>query len=45
MTEGWPTALSFALRTSTRSIDLRNIAASTREMVYRYLAEQVYRFA
>ncbi len=43
MTEGWPTALSFALRTSTRSIDLRNIAATTREMVYRYLAEQVYR--
>jgi ATP/maltotriose-dependent transcriptional regulator MalT len=42
MTEGWPTAMSFALRTSTRSIDLRNIAASTREMVYRYLAEQVY---
>lgn len=42
MTEGWPTALSFALRTSTRSIDLRNIAATTREMVYRYLAEQVY---
>jgi DNA-binding CsgD family transcriptional regulator len=43
MTEGWPTALSFALRSSTRSIDLRNIAANTREMVYRYLAEQVYR--
>jgi ATP/maltotriose-dependent transcriptional regulator MalT len=43
MTEGWPTALSFALRTSTRSVDLRNIAATTREMVYRYLAEQVYR--
>ena len=43
MTEGWPTALSFALRTSTRSVDLRNIAANTREMVYRYLAEQVYR--
>lgn len=42
MTEGWPTALSFALRTSTRSIDLRNITATTREMVYRYLAEQVY---
>lgn len=42
MTEGWPTALSFALRSSTRSIDLRNIAASTREMVYRYLAEQIY---
>lgn len=43
MTEGWATALSFALRTSTRSVDLRNITASTREMVYRYLAEQVYR--
>ena len=42
MTDGWPTALSFALRSSTRSVDLRNITASTREMVYRYLAEQVY---
>lgn len=42
MTEGWPTALSFAVRSSMRSVDLRNIAASTREMVYRYLAEQVY---
>jgi ATP/maltotriose-dependent transcriptional regulator MalT len=42
MTEGWPTALSFAVRNSTRSVDFRNIAASTREMVYRYLAEQVY---
>lgn len=43
MTSGWPTALSFAIRSSTRSVDLRNIAANTREMVYRYLAEQVYR--
>lgn len=42
MTQGWPTALSFALRSSTRSVDLRNIAATTREMIYRYLAEQVY---
>lgn len=42
MTEGWPTALSFALRSSTRSVDLRNIAATTREMIYRYLAEQVF---
>ncbi len=42
MTEGWPTAISFALRSSTRSMDLRNIAASTREMIYRFLAEQVY---
>jgi ATP/maltotriose-dependent transcriptional regulator MalT len=42
LTSGWPTALSFALRTSTRSLDLRNVQAVTRELVYRYLAEQVY---
>lgn len=42
LTRGWPTALSFALRTSMRLADLRSVAASTREMVYRYLAEQVY---
>ena len=42
MTEGWPTALAFALRSSTRSTDLRDVSAMTREMVYRYLAEQVY---
>jgi LuxR family transcriptional regulator, maltose regulon positive regulatory protein len=42
LTEGWPTALSFALRTSTRSADLRGVAATTREMIYRYFAEQVY---
>lgn len=42
LTEGWPTALSFALRTSTRSVDLRNITSMTREMIYQYLAEQVY---
>lgn len=42
MTSGWPTAMSFALRSSLRSVDLRNITATTREMVYRYLAEQVY---
>ncbi|MBV8499820.1 MAG: hypothetical protein JO003_11265 [Candidatus Eremiobacteraeota bacterium] len=42
LTEGWPAAMSFALRTSTRSSDLRNVSALTREMIYRYLAEQVY---
>ncbi|MGC1381452.1 MAG: AAA family ATPase, partial [Candidatus Baltobacteraceae bacterium] len=42
LTEGWPAAMSFALRTSTRSSDLRNISALTREMIYRFLAEQVY---
>jgi LuxR family transcriptional regulator, maltose regulon positive regulatory protein len=42
LTDGWPTALSFALRTSTRSADLRSVAATTREMIYRYFAEQIY---
>ncbi len=42
LTDGWPTALAFALRTSTRSSDLRAVAAATREMIFRYLAEQVY---
>jgi ATP/maltotriose-dependent transcriptional regulator MalT len=42
MTEGWPTALSFALRSSTRSLDLGKVEVVTRELVYRYLAEQVY---
>ncbi len=42
LTDGWATAMSFALRSSTRSIDLRNISTMTREMIYRYLAEQVY---
>ena len=42
LTEGWPAAMSFALRTSTRSSDLRNVSAITREMIYRLLAEQVY---
>ncbi len=40
--DGWPTALAFALRTSTRASDLRAVSAGTREMVYRYLAEQVW---
>ncbi len=42
LTDGWATAMSFALRSSTRSVDLRNISTMTREMIYRYLAEQVY---
>ncbi|MGA9419887.1 MAG: LuxR C-terminal-related transcriptional regulator [Candidatus Cybelea sp.] len=42
LTEGWPAAMSFALRTSTRSSELRNVSAITREMIYRLLAEQVY---
>jgi ATP/maltotriose-dependent transcriptional regulator MalT len=42
LTEGWPAAMSFALRTSTRPSELRNVSAVTREMIYRLLAEQVY---
>ena len=43
LVDGWPAALTFALRTSTRAHDLRAVSAGTREMVYRYLAEQVWR--
>lgn len=42
LTEGWPAAMSFALRSSTRSSELRNVSALTREMIFRLLAEQVY---
>ena len=42
LVDGWPAALTFALRTSTRASDLRAVSAGTREMVYRYLAEQVW---
>jgi len=42
LTDGWATAMTFALRSSTRSVELRNIASMTRDMIYRYLAEQVY---
>jgi ATP/maltotriose-dependent transcriptional regulator MalT len=42
LVDGWPAALTFALRTSTRAADLRAVSAGTREMVYRYLAEQVW---
>lgn len=42
LTEGWPAAMSFALRSSMRSSELRNVSAMTREMIYRLLAEQVY---
>lgn len=43
LTEGWPTALSFALRSSTRASDIRGVTTMTREMIYSYLADQVYR--
>lgn len=40
LTEGWPVALAIALRTQTQAAELR--AATTRELIYRYLAEQVF---
>jgi len=43
LTEGWPVALAFALRATTRSADFKRIASGTREMVYAYLAEQIFR--
>ena len=42
LTEGWPVALTIALRTRTHASDLRTASFGTREMVYRYLAEQVF---
>ena len=42
LTAGWPVALAIALRTRTYSDDLRSASSGTREMVYRYLAEQVF---
>jgi ATP/maltotriose-dependent transcriptional regulator MalT len=42
LVDGWPTALAFAFRVSVRASDLRTVSAGTREMVYRYLAEQVW---
>lgn len=42
LTEGWPVALAIALRTRMHAADLRAAATGTREMVSRYLAEQVY---
>ncbi len=40
LTHGWPVALAIALRTHTHASELR--PAATREMIYRYLAEQVF---
>lgn len=43
VTDAWATALNFALRSSARPHHLHEAAASSRELLYRYLAEQVYR--
>jgi LuxR family maltose regulon positive regulatory protein len=43
LTQAWPVAFAFLLNASTRTTDLRLVAAGTREMVYAFLAEQVLR--
>src|SRR5581483_10471489 len=42
LTGGWPVALGIALRARTHAFDLAGAASGTREMIYRYLAEQVF---
>ena len=42
ITDGWPAAIVFALRSSTQSSELKTLAAPTREMIFQYFAEQVY---
>ena len=43
LTSGWPVAFSIALRSSAHISDLAKLADGTRDMIYGYLAEQVYR--
>ncbi|HMD03551.1 MAG TPA: AAA family ATPase, partial [Candidatus Baltobacteraceae bacterium] len=43
LTGGWPTAFAFALAVSSRTTDLEKVALGTREMIYSYFAEQVFR--
>lgn len=42
LTGGWPVALAFALRTRTNARDLAGATSGARDMLYRYLAEQVF---
>jgi len=42
LTEGWPTAFAFSLRIAARTQDLQRVASGTREMIYSYLAEQIF---
>ena len=43
LTDGWATAFTFALRASTRTSELARVALGTREMIYAFLADQVFR--
>ncbi|MBC5815791.1 MAG: hypothetical protein GIW97_04540 [Candidatus Eremiobacteraeota bacterium] len=40
-TGGWPTALTFALLSAERTLDLDELRATTQELSYQYLAEQI----
>lgn len=42
LTEGWPAALTFAFRNATKTRDLQSVTHRTRDVIYRYLAEQVW---
>lgn len=42
LTGGWPVALTLALHTRMHAGDLQATTAGTRDLLYRYLAEQVY---
>lgn len=42
VTHGWPVALGFALRDSLSAYGMAGMATATREMLFQYLAEQVY---
>ena len=42
LTGGWPVALGLALQTRVRASDVSATTAGTRDLLYRYLAEQVF---
>ena len=42
LTKSWPAAFAFALGVSKHTSDVRQVSLGTREMVYGYLADQVY---
>ena len=42
LTEGWPIAFTIALRTRTNATDFPSAARGARDLIYRYLAEQIF---
>jgi ATP/maltotriose-dependent transcriptional regulator MalT len=42
LTNGWPAAFTFALRTASKARGVQSLTQGTREMVYQFLAEQVW---